>query len=109
MTEAEATKAKNYVALSFPSDVETTGDLAAKLQEQFVYGLADGWLDQVVSRVQAVTLADVRRVASQYIEPGKVAVVVVGDRKKIEAEVKALNLGPVKVLSVEEVFGAAAR
>ncbi|MDQ5870918.1 MAG: insulinase family protein [Acidobacteriota bacterium] len=109
VTEAEVTKAKNYVALSFPSEVETTGDLAAKLQEQFVYGLADGWLDQFVSRVQAVTLADVRRVASQYIEPGKVAVVVVGDRKKIEAEVKALNLGPVKVLSVDEVFGGTAR
>jgi zinc protease len=109
VTEAEVAKARNYVALSFPSDVETTGDLAAKLQEQFVYGLADGWLDQFVSRVQAVTLADVRRVASRHIEPGKVAVVVVGDRKKIEAEVKALNLGPVKVLSVEEVFGGAAR
>lgn len=109
VTEAEVTKAKNYVALSFPSDVETTGDLASKLQEQFVYGLADGWLDQVVSRIQAVTLADVRRVATRYIEPGKVAVVVVGDRKKIEAEVKALNLGPVKFLSVDEVFGAAAK
>jgi phosphotransacetylase len=57
--------------------------------------------------VQAVTLADVRRAASQYIEPGKVAIVVVGDRKKIETEVKALNLGPVKFLSVEEVFDAA--
>ena len=107
VTEAEVTKAKNYVALSFPSDVETTGDLAAKLAEQFVYGLADGWLDQVVSRLQAVTLAEVRRVAPEYIVPGKVAVVVVGDRKKIEAEVKALNLGPVKFLSVDEVFGAA--
>lgn len=106
VTEAEVTKARNYVALSFPSDVETTGDLAAKLQEQFVYGLPDGWLDQFVSKVQAVTPADVRRVASEYIVPGKVAVVVVGDRKKIEAEVKALNLGPVKLLTVDEVFGA---
>ncbi|HVE66564.1 MAG TPA: pitrilysin family protein, partial [Thermoanaerobaculia bacterium] len=109
VTEAEVTKARNYVALSFPSDVETTRDLAAKLQEQFVYGLADGWLDQFVARVQAVTLADVRRTASQYIEPGKVAVVVVGDRKKIEAEVKALNLGPVELLSVDQVFGTAER
>jgi predicted Zn-dependent peptidase len=107
VTEAEVTKARNYVALSFPSDVETTGDLAAKLQEQFVYGLADGWLDQFVSKVQAVTPADVRRVASEYIVPGKVAVVVVGDRRKIEAEVRALNLGPVKFLTVDEVFGAA--
>jgi zinc protease len=107
VTEAEVAKAKNYVALSFPSEVETTGDLAGKLQEQFVYGLAEGWLDQFVSRVQAVALGDVRRVASKYIEPGKVMVVVVGDRKKIEAEVRALNLGPVKVLSVEELFGTA--
>jgi predicted Zn-dependent peptidase len=107
VTEAEVSKAKNYVALSFPSDVETTGDIAAKLAEQFLYDLPNDWLDSYVSRIGAVTLADVRRVATEYIDPGKVAVVVVGDRSKIEADVKALNLGPIKVQSVEELFGVA--
>jgi len=107
VTEAEVAKAKNYVALSFPSDVETTGDIAAKLADQFVYGLPSDWLDSYVSRIGAVTLEDVRRVATESIDPGKVAVVVVGDRSKIEAEVKTLNLGPVRVLSVDEIFGVA--
>lgn len=107
VTEAEVAKAKNYVALSFPSEVETSGDIAAKLEEQFVYGLPDGWLDSFVSKVAAVTLADVERVAGQYIDPARVLVVVVGDRRKIEAEIRRLNLGPLKTLSIEEVFGVA--
>jgi predicted Zn-dependent peptidase len=107
VTEAEVAKAKNYVALSFPSDVEASGDIAARLEEQFVHGLPDGWLDSYVSKVTAVTLADVKRVAEQYIDPTKVAIVVVGDRQKIEPEIRALNLGPIRVQSVEEVFGVA--
>jgi zinc protease len=109
VTEAEVAKAKNYVALSFPSEVETTGDIASKLEEQFVYGLPDGWLESYVPRIGAVTLDDVRRVAGQYVDPDKVAVVVVGDRRKIESDVRALNLGPVRVQSVEEVFGVGKR
>jgi zinc protease len=107
VTEAEVAKARNYVALSFPSDVETTGDIAAKLAEQFLYDLPGDWLDSYVSRIGAVTLDDVRRVATEYVDPAKVAAVVVGDRSKIEADVKALNLGPIKVQTVDELFGVA--
>jgi predicted Zn-dependent peptidase len=107
VTEAEVAKAKNYVALSFPSDVETTGDIASKLADQFIYGLPNDALDTYVSRIGAVTLEDVRRVASEYVDPSRVRVVVVGDRRKIEGEVKALNLGPVKALTVKELFGVA--
>ena len=107
VTEAEVAKARNYVALSFPSEVETTGDIASRLADQFVYDLPDDWLGSYVSRIGAVTLDEVRRVANEYIDPGKVAVVIVGDRSKIEAEVKSLNLGPIRVLSVDEIFGVA--
>jgi zinc protease len=109
VTEAEVAKAKNYVALSFPSEVETTGDLASKLEDQFVYGLPAGWLDSYVANISAVTPADVKRVADHYIDPAKVAVVVVGDRRKIESEVRALNLGPIKFQTLAEVFGAGPR
>ena len=109
VTEVEVAKAKNYVALSFPSDVETTGDIAVKLGEQFIYGLPDGWLDTYVQKIGAVALGDVQRVASRYVDPDKVAVVIVGDRKKIEPEIRALNLGPIRIRSIEEVFGVAAK
>jgi zinc protease len=108
VTEAEVSKAKNYVALSFPAEVETTGDIASKLEDQFVYGLPDGWLDSYVAKIGAVTIADVKRVAEQYVDPDRVAVIVVGDRKKIEPEIRALNLGSVKAQTVTEVFGGGA-
>ena len=38
---------------------------------------------------------------------GKQPLVIVGDRSKIEAEVKSLNLGPIRVLAVDEIFGVA--
>jgi hypothetical protein len=55
--------------------------------------------------VGAVTAADVKRVAEQYVDPAKVVITLVGDRRKIETEVRALNLGPLKVRTVVEVFG----
>ena len=58
-----------------------------------------------MQNIQAVTAADVQRVAQKYIQPDKFAVVVVGDRKTIETGVRALNLGPMKVMTIDEVFG----
>jgi zinc protease len=60
-----------------------------------------------VQSIQAVTAADVQRVAQKYIQPGRFVVVVVGDRKKIEPGIRALNLGPIKIVTIDEVFGPA--
>ena len=89
----ELTKAKNYLALGFPSDFETIGDLAARLEEMAVYKLPDNYYTEYVQNIQAVTAAAVQKAAATYIQPGKFAVVVVGDRKAIEPGIRALNLG----------------
>jgi zinc protease len=104
MSAEELTKAKNYLALGFPSDFETIGDLAARLDQMAVYKLPDNYYSEYVARVQAVTAADVQKAAATYIQPGKFAVVVVGDAKAIEPGIRALNLGPVRSLSVDEVL-----
>jgi predicted Zn-dependent peptidase len=101
----ELTKAKNYIALSFPADFETTGDLSRRIEELIVYKLPETYFEQYVSKVQAVTAASVQKAAATYIQPSKFAVVVVGDRATIEAPVRALNLAPVRVMTVEEALG----
>jgi len=103
----ELTRAKNYVALRFPEAFETTGDISRRLEDMLVYHLPDDYFAKYVGNIQAVTAADVQRVAQKYIQPSHFAVVVVGDLKKIEPGIRALNLGPVKVLTVENVFGPA--
>jgi len=100
----ELTKAKNYLALGFPGDFETIGDLAARLEELAVYKLPDTYYNQYVQNIQAVTEAAVQKAAATYIQPGKFAVVVAGDRKAIEPGIQTLKLGAVNALSVDEVL-----
>jgi zinc protease len=101
----ELEKARNYVAFGFPAEFETSADLARKLEEQIVYSLPDEYFPSFMRSVTKVTNADVQQVAAKYVQPDKFAVVVVGDRKVIEDEIKALNLGPIQVLTPEDVLG----
>jgi len=57
-------------------------------QLQFVdgQGLTDQYLSGYVRRVLAVTPADVQRIAQRYLVPGRMAVVVVGDRKTVAGQ-----------------------
>lgn len=100
----ELKKAKNYVALGFPGEFESTGDMARKLEELVVYGLPETTFSNFVPGVTAVTAADVQRAAARYIQPEKMAVVVVGDLKVIEAPIRALNLGPVTHVTIDSLF-----
>lgn len=103
--EDELTKAKNYVGLSFPGEFETIGDLSAQLEQQIVYGLPDTYYAQYVKNIQSVTSAAAQKAAATYIQPTRFLVLVVGDRKIIEPGIRALNLGPVRALSVQEALG----
>jgi predicted Zn-dependent peptidase len=57
-------------------------------------------------RARSVTAADVQKAAATYIQPGKFDVVIAGDRKAIEAGVRSLNLGQVRIVSVQEAIGS---
>ena len=103
----ELSRAKNYVSLRFPSGFETTGDISRRLEEVLVYHLPEEYFSKYVQNIEAVTAADVQRVAQKYIQPARFVVVVVGDRKVIEPGIRALNLGPIKVMTVDDVFGPA--
>jgi predicted Zn-dependent peptidase len=101
----ELDKAKNYVALGFPAEFETSADLARKLEEQVVHNLPEEYFPSYIRAVVQVTGEGVEKAAAQYIQADKFAVVIVGDRKVIEAPIRALNLGPVEGLTVDEVLG----
>lgn len=101
---AEIEKAKAYVALGLPGQFEATADAADMFVELLANDLPLDEYDRFMGRIQAVTAADVQRVARRYIDPDRFAVVVVGDRATIEAGVKALNEGPV---TIRDLWGRA--
>jgi predicted Zn-dependent peptidase len=105
--EKELERAKNYVALSFPGEFQTVGEISARLEELVIYGLPDNYFDDYIGHILSVTQADVQRVARKYVDPEKVDIIVVGDRAQIEKNIGALNLGPMTVMNVEDVLGKA--
>ena len=100
----ELAKAKNLETLGFPAGFETTTGMAGNLSELVIYGLPESFFSEYVPKIQAVTAADVERAARQYLVTDKFAVVVVGDLSKIEKPIRDANLGPVKVVKVDEVL-----
>lgn len=102
--EDELTRARNLEALGFPGGFETTGEIASQLAELVIYGLPETFLSDYVPKIEAVTAADVERAAGVYLPADVFAVVVVGDLAQIEAPVRALNLGPVTTLTLDDVL-----
>ena len=101
----ELTRAKNYEALGFPAAFQSVRGIARSLEEIVEYDLPRDYLNHYVDRILAVTERDVQDVARRYITPDRFAIVIVGDRETIEPGIRALNLGRVGVLSVEDVLG----
>lgn len=94
---SELSRAKRFLQLQVPGNFETTQDIAFQLVPVALYGLPLDYYNNYVQNIEAVTQADVARVAQQYINPGSLAVVIVGDRKTIEAGLKATNVAPIVI------------
>lgn len=102
---AELARTKNNLALSYPAEFETSTQLSRKLEDVLVHRLPDDYFDRYVGRVQAVTGEQVQKAALRHLDPSRFVVVIVGDRKKIEAGVAALKLAPVvETMTVDELM-----
>ena len=53
------------------------------------------------SRINAVTGEQARAAAERYVQPEKMMVLAVGDRAKIEPDLKKLNLGKIEIRDTE--------
>ena len=102
----ELAKAKRYLQLSLPEDFETTGSIAGQLLPLITYGIPLEFYNSAVENIGAVTQADVQRVARQYVDPDRLTMVIVGDRKSIEPGIRALRPGEIIVRDVRDVLGA---
>jgi predicted Zn-dependent peptidase len=47
--------------------------------------------------IGSVTAADVQRVATKYLDPSRMTIVIAGDRASIEAGLKATKIAPVEI------------
>lgn len=94
--QAELAGYVNNLVSGFPNGVQTAQGLLGRLQNLIIWGLPIDFYATYRERLAAVTPTDVARAAAK-LDPNDVVIVAAGDLSKIEAPIRALNLGTVEV------------
>lgn len=90
----------NNLVSGFPNGVQSIQGMTGRIQQLIVWGLPVDFYATYRERLAAVTPDDVRNVATSRLTPNNLIVVVAGDLSKIEAPIRARNLGTVEVWDV---------
>ena len=97
-TAEELAKSQANLTLSLPGQWETNAAVAGSLSELVTYGMPLDYYDRYAQMVRGLSLGDVNAAAKNVVHPNQLVWVVVGDRSKIEAGIRELNLGEVQLL-----------
>ena len=87
--ELEGTK--NYLAGTYVLQNSSRGGITAQLQYIDLHGLPASYSNNYVKRVHAVTPQQVSDLAKRYLQDDQATIVIVGDRKVIEEQLKGFG------------------
>ncbi len=103
LTENELRESKDNLIKGYPQDFETYNALAGQLNQIALMDLPlDEW-SGYVAKVSAVDNAMAARLANEYLHPADLLIVVVGDRAKIEDDLRKLKVGEVSVVGLQDL------
>ena len=80
---------------------ETMGAISGTLSDIITFGLDDRYYDTYGDKVRSQTVASVGAAAKTVIHPDRLVWVVVGDRSKIEAGIREVNLGKITLIDAD--------
>jgi predicted Zn-dependent peptidase len=89
ITTEQLSSVKAYVKGTYPRQaLETSDQLASVLGDIEIFGLNRGEVDDMFSRIDAVTLEQANAVAKKHFQPENLTFVVLGNASKIRDSVK---------------------
>ncbi|MBZ5524327.1 MAG: insulinase family protein [Acidobacteriia bacterium] len=88
VTEEELQSAKNYILGQFPPTIETSQQLAGLMADLEYYGLDDHEINDLTSKINAMTMADAQRIIRQYYPQENLVFVLIGKASEIGDAVK---------------------
>lgn len=95
--------AKDSLVRGMARAFETLNDVLGELASEVVYGLPADYLATYAKHVEAVSIADVQRVARAQLDPARLSVVVVGDSQALAPQLHDLPIGRFEVVSYPEL------
>ena len=101
-TDLEVRKAKDQLLNSFVFHYDSKDKLLAEQARLEFYGYPSDFLDKYHDAIEKVTPADLERVAKKYIEPSKLAVLVVGNTSTYGTPLSEVDpkLGKVQTIDI---------
>lgn len=101
VAEEELTMVKNYIIGSQALQIETPGQVASFVRTIALYSLPHDYYQRFPEQVRALSGGQLHAVASRYLRPDDMVVVIAGDAKSIRAGLE--RFGPVKVVNEKGV------
>jgi zinc protease len=101
LSDDELKKAKDSLSNSLPGAFESSANAVSNFSNVFIYDLGLDYYTRYAEQVNAVTPDQTLAVARKYLNPGAMVVVAVGDKAKIEPQLKKLNLGAIEIRDSE--------
>lgn len=83
VSEGELELAKNYIAGSFARSLESPQTVANFALNTRRFGLQENYYETYLEQLDAVTIADVQKMAIKYVHPDKAHIVVVGSKDDV--------------------------
>jgi zinc protease len=101
ITDAELVKAKEGQLRGLAQEYETLGQIAGALVELWADEMPLSEMSNAPAELQKTPLASVNAAAHKYADPGHSVMLLVGDRNKVEAGLRELNMGEVVIVDNE--------
>ena len=99
--KTEFEKEQSASILALPGYWQTNSGILAFLYNSVLYNRGLDYPGNYATMLKNFTLSDINSAATKYIQPRNITWLIIGDREKIEAGIKSLNLGPVKILDTD--------
>jgi zinc protease len=101
ITPDELSKIQANETLSLPGSRETIDAVGQSINDMVQYSLPEDYYETYAGKVRALKPSDVADGAKAIVHPDNLIWVIVGDRAKIEAGVKELGLGEIRLLDAD--------
>ena len=101
ITDEEMTTAKDSLVQGLPDRFSTLSGIGSSILSLYLNDLPMDYYQNYPKAISAITKDDVLRVAKKYVDLDHLNIVIVGDRKTIEAPLKATGIAPIVILDGE--------
>lgn len=98
ITDEEMKMAHDTLIQRLPGQFSSVSAIGSSITNLYLQGLPADYYQNYPKAVRSVTRDDVLRVAKKYVDLDHLNIVIVGDRKSIEAPLKATGIAPIVIL-----------